>query len=90
MIVPIFTLMMLLIIDTLEKEVKVLKEEFLKLTKNKNSRINEKIEILEKEVIFLMYEINQLNIKLRKPELLPEDLNSKSKIITENKTSYQS
>ena len=37
-----------------------------------------------------MYEINQLNNKLRKPELLLEDLNNKSKILTEKKTSYQS
>ena len=65
-------------VDTLEKEVKDLKEEFIKLTKNKNSRNNVKIEILEKVVIFLTYEINQLNNKLRKPELLLKDINNKS------------
>ena len=37
---------------TLEKEVKDLKDEFLKLTENKNSRNNVKVEILEKEFIF--------------------------------------
>ena len=35
-------------VDTLEKKVKDLKEEFLKLTENKNSRNNVKIEILER------------------------------------------
>ena len=40
-------------VDTLDKEVKDLKEEFLKLTENKNSRNKMKIKILKKEVIFL-------------------------------------
>ena len=77
-------------VDTLETEVKDLKEEFLKLTENKNSKNYLKIEILKKEVIFLTYEINRINNKLRKPELLLEDLNNKSKILTEIKKSYQS
>ena len=74
----------------MDKEVKDLKEEFVRLTENKKSINNVKIEILDKEVIFLTYEINPLNHKLRKPELLLEDINKRIKILTEKKTSYQS
>ena len=73
-------------VDTLDKEVKDLKEEFLKLTENKNSRNNVKFKILKKKG----YIPNQLHNKPRKSELLLEDLNNKNKILTEIKTSYQS
>ena len=49
-------------VDTLEKEVKDLKEKFLELTENRNGRNNVKIEILEKEVYSYHIKLTSLTI----------------------------
>ena len=61
-------------VHALEIEVNELKQEVQKLIQNKNNRNNLKIEILEKELIVLNYEVNQLNINAKKTKEILDEL----------------
>ena len=65
-------------VDALEKEVKELRDEVQKLIQNKYNSNNLKIEMHEKEIIVLNYEVNQLNINLKKTQIFLDELTKKA------------
>ena len=61
-----------------EKSVTSVREDVQKLSQNKQSRTNLKIEMLEKEMIVLNYEVNQLNNNMNKTELKLDEITMKA------------
>ena len=72
-------------IYALEMEVKELREEVQKLMQNRPNKTNHKIEMHEKEITVLNYEVNQLNSNIKQMKLMLDEITKKATIETNNK-----
>lgn len=72
-------------VDALERDVKELKDKIQSLVQNKHNTNDHRIEMLEKEMIVLNYDVTQLNANIRKTEILLDELNKSTSIQTNAK-----